>query len=231
MFGISTTVAAAWQVVHPGFLTMLSFVLLPVPFLSGCRCLWSQNVQVHLLTGDNKVTARAVAQELAIPSCQVSAEVLPAGKAGVVRELQAAGRVVAMVGDGINDSPALAAADVGMAIGSGTDIAGEGAVEVVWRSRGLGRQGTCDGLCCRQGSCGKTVHISYSSAQGWVCGSAAMSCCTGAVQAQQQLPRQACAGSASLLQWRPLTGLLFSPCLVSLFFFPSFLQWRLLTTC
>lgn len=132
-------------------LTMSCCVLLLVHLWAGCLCLWPQNVQVHLLTGDNKVTARAVAQELAIPSCQVSAEVLPAGKAGVVRELQAAGRVVAMVGDGINDSPALAAADVGMAIGSGTDIAGEGAVEVVCGSRGLGRQGTCGGLCLPSG--------------------------------------------------------------------------------
>jgi 3-deoxy-D-manno-octulosonate 8-phosphate phosphatase KdsC-like HAD superfamily phosphatase len=183
------------------FLTDALLCFAAFPSAPGCRCLCPQNVQVHLLTGDNKVTARAVAQELAIPSCQVSAEVLPAGKAGVVRELQAAGRVVAMVGDGINDSPALAAADVGMAIGSGTDIAGEGAVEVVCGSRGLlGTQGTCDGLCLPSGNLLQDCQHIVFIGSGWVCGSAAMSCCAGAVQAQQQLPRQACAGSASLLQ-------------------------------
>lgn len=92
-----------------------------------------QGVQCHLLTGDNWRTARAVARQLSLPSQHVSAEVLPAGKAGVVTDLQSVGKVIAMVGDGINDSPALAAADVGMAIGSGTDIAVEAADYVLMR--------------------------------------------------------------------------------------------------
>lgn len=91
-------------------------------------------VDVRMLTGDNRVTAEAIARRVGLSSEQVIADVLPADKERHVRELQDAGGKVAMVGDGINDTPALARADVGLAIGTGADIAKEGADVVLMRS-------------------------------------------------------------------------------------------------
>jgi Cu+-exporting ATPase len=114
-----TAIAAAWD----GAARAVFVVADRIKPTSGeaVRRLGELGLRPVLLTGDNAATARAVAAEVGID--EVVAEVMPAEKVEVVRRLQAEGRVVAMVGDGVNDAPALAQADLGLAIGTGTDVA------------------------------------------------------------------------------------------------------------
>jgi len=93
--------------------------------VNALRDLKAQGIRLVMLTGDNQATAQEIAQSLGIEDFK--AEILPAQKAEIVKSLKNEGRIVAMAGDGINDAPALAQADVGIAMGTGTDIAMESA--------------------------------------------------------------------------------------------------------
>ena len=114
-----TVVAAGWDGAVHGLLVVADTV--KPSSAAAVAELRRLGLRPVLLTGDNAAAARAVAAEVGIDD--VISEVLPAGKADVIRRLQAEGRVVAMVGDGVNDAPALARADLGLAIGAGSDVA------------------------------------------------------------------------------------------------------------
>lgn len=113
--GVDGTAAGAFGIADP----------IKETTMSALTALRQEGVRVVMLTGDNRTTADAVASRLGI--AEVEAEVLPEQKSAVIARLKREGRVVAMAGDGVNDAPALAAADVGIAMGSGTDVAIESA--------------------------------------------------------------------------------------------------------
>ena len=119
----ATVIFAGRDSVLAGVLAIADPVKASTP--EALAALKAEGVRVVMLTGDNWTTAKAVARRLGID--EVEAEVLPEQKSDVVQKYKAAGNVVAMVGDGVNDAPALAAADVGIAMGTGTDVAMESA--------------------------------------------------------------------------------------------------------
>jgi Cu+-exporting ATPase len=106
-----------------GVIALADFVKESTP--EALRALREQGMRIVMVTGDLETTAQAIAKQLEIE--EVEAEVQPQGKGEVIKRLREEGHIVAMAGDGINDAPALAAADVGIAMGTGTDVAIESA--------------------------------------------------------------------------------------------------------
>ena len=119
----ATAILVAVDGRQAGVIAIADPVKQPTP--AAIAALAGEGVRLVMLTGDNRTTAEAVARRLGIAA--VEAEVLPEDKSKVVERLRSEGRVVAMAGDGVNDAPALAAADVGIAMGTGTDVAIESA--------------------------------------------------------------------------------------------------------
>ena len=113
----------SWTAAVAGLLGVADPVKQSTP--EAIRLLHDDGIKIVMLTGDNRTTAEAVAKKLGID--EIEAEVLPEQKVEVVKRLQAEGQMVAMAGDGVNDAPALAQAHVGIAMGTGTDVAMESA--------------------------------------------------------------------------------------------------------
>jgi Cu+-exporting ATPase len=120
---IGTSLAVAIDGKYVGTLSIADPIKPSTP--DALRDLKRQGIRILMLTGDSRAAAAAIAQQLGLKADEFEAEVLPEKKLEVIRKLQEQGRVVAMAGDGINDAPALAQADVGIAMGTGTDVAME----------------------------------------------------------------------------------------------------------
>ncbi len=127
-----TAVAVSAQGAAVGVITLADALLPEAP--EAIARLRALGIEVSMASGDDARVARRVAEQAGIEAGDVRAGLLPAGKAGAVAELRAAGRTVAMVGDGVNDAPALASADVGIAVGRGTDVAADAADVVLLRA-------------------------------------------------------------------------------------------------
>ncbi|KAF2720469.1 heavy metal translocatin [Polychaeton citri CBS 116435] len=130
-----TTIHVAIDGLYAGYLA-LSDTLKPSAH-AAIAALAQMNITASLVTGDQAATAQHVAALVNIPAANVHAGVLPSGKQAIIEDLQAQGHVVAMVGDGINDSPALATADIGISLASGTDVAVEAADIVLMKPNQL----------------------------------------------------------------------------------------------